>query len=221
MSDLALQRPTYFRNLDPYEGVAEAELCTIAPTAVDRRTPKGTVLYSEHDPAAGIYVVKSGEVELSHVQDGKVTVFDTLGPGGVFGDFGFTGQSPAHTARTTRPSLLCITPVEEFMKIIAARPELMLRFMRRMAERIQDYEARLKTTSTSARERVYAELVRLQEKQRSGLLSKLRTVVPVRITHEALAEHTGLNRVTVTRALASLKDEGLVRQLPEGGYEVR
>lgn len=213
---------TAFKNLDPYEGIEEAELCAIAPNAVDQVKPGGTLLYDCNHSAKGIYVIESGEVVLSYSdEDGKEVIFDTLGPGGVFGDFGFNDGKPTHAAKTTRKTMLCITPVDEFLNIVATKPEIMLRFMKAMALRIHEYETRLRTSTGGARERVLAELVRLREKQRRRLIGRLKGVPLVAITHEELAKKTGLNRVTVTRAVNSLKDEGLIRQEKNGkGYEI-
>ena len=97
--------------------------------------------------------------------------------------------------------------LEEFLKIIENQPQLMLNLMQRMAERIQDYETKIRSNIETASERVYSELERLQQKRRRSFVGK---IIPLQITHEKLAEHTNLNRVTVTRSLKRLKDEGLI-----------
>jgi len=197
------------KDLDIYKGIAEKTLCQLAPTSFEETYKKGTQIYTPHEPARNIYSLKHGEIILYHARDGKRAIFDTLGPGAVFGNFDPNQEKPTHFAETTRSTLLCITPLDEFLKIVATKPEIMLNLMQNMAERIQDYEDKIRMNIETASERVYSELERLQKKKLGSLLGKFMPL-PLQITHEQLAEHTNLNRVTVTRSLKKLKEEGLI-----------
>lgn len=199
----------FLKNLDIYEGISEAALCRIAETAYETTRPKNFQVYSPHEPDGNIYVLKRGEVVLYHSKNGKRAIFDTLEPGSVFGSFDPSNIVPGHFAVTTRPSLLCVTPLNEFLKIIAQHPEAMLRLMQKMALRIHDYELKIHSGIEGASERIYNELLRIQQKRQRSFLGKLMPV-PLQITHETIAEYTNLNRVTVTRGLKALKEQGLV-----------
>jgi len=210
MEKSSLDKFWFLKNLDIYEGISEAVLCRIASSAYETTVPTGTQIYSPHKEDGNIYVLKRGEVVLYHSKDGKRAIFDTLEPGSVFGSFDPQNLTPTHFAVTTRPTMLCVTPLNEFLKIISEHPEAMLRLMQKMALRIHDYEQKIQNSTEGATERIYNELERIQKKRQQSFLGKF-LPIPLQITHETLAEHTNLNRVTVTRGLQQLKNEGLIR----------
>ena len=210
----------FVKKLDIYEGVSEKILCKIAINAYDEAYRRGTQIYSPFEAVQNIYVIKRGEIILYHSKEGKRAIFDTLGPESVFGIFDPTQESPTHYAETTKNTMLCITPLNEFMKIVHHHPEMMLNLMQKMAHRIQDYEQKILSNIETTSERVFIELERLKKKRSQSLMGKL---IPLRlqITHEKLAEHTNLNRVTMTRCLKKLKAEGLIHITQKGVIELK
>lgn len=197
------------KGIDLYESIPEKEFCAIAVSAVDKNYAKDAVVYTPHEPVGHIYVVHSGEVILYHSKEGRRAIFDTLGPGSVFGCFDPENPTPAHFAQAIKPTVLCTTPVSEFMQIVAKHPELMLRLMQKMAIRISDYEQKIGAGMNTAVERVYQELLRLRKKKQNSSLGRP-LPIPLQATHEQLAERTNLNRVTVTRCLRQLRERGLI-----------
>lgn len=203
------QNPLFLKNINIYEGIPESSFCKIAPNSFEDNFPKGSQLYSPHQTDGKIYVIHRGEVVLYHSKDGKRAIFDTLGPGAVFGSFDPKNTTPNHFAETAKNSYLCVTPVDEFLKVISAHPEAMLNLMQKIAARITDYEVRIKNSIETATEKIYQELLRLNKKRHQGILNKL-IKIPLQVTHEQIAERTNLNRVTVTKGLKKLKEDGLV-----------
>lgn len=197
------------KDIDIYDGIPESSFCKIAPSSFEDNFAKDSQLYTPHQEDGKIYCVKRGEVILYHSKNGKRAIFDTLGPGSVFGSFDPKNILPNHFAQTTKNSYLCVTPVDEFLKVISAHPETMLKFMQKMAHRIHDYEIKIQNSIETATKRVYQELMRLHKKRQHSLLGKIMKI-PLQVTHEQIAERTNLNRVTVTRSLKKLRNEGLV-----------
>ena len=156
--------PWVIKDLDLYEGISEASLCQVAPNSFEENYSKGTQIYSPHQEDQNIYVVQQGEVILYHAKNGKRAIFDVLPPGSVFGSFDPELSTPTHFAETTKGTLLCVTPLSEFLKIVQSHPQMMLRFMQKMVQRIRDYEIKIKSNIETASEKVYSELERLQKK---------------------------------------------------------
>lgn len=209
MDNFKIDKTWFLRNLDIYEGIPETTLCKIASNAYETNYSKSTQIYNPHEKDGNIYVIKRGEIILYHSNNGKRAIFDTLGPGTVFGSFDPNNTTPTHFAETTKRTLLCITPINEFLEIVKQHPEIMLKFMQNMTNRVQDYENKIKSSIETATEKIYLELERLQKKKQRSFLGKF-IDIPLQITHEKLAEYTNLNRVTVTRGLQKLKNEGLI-----------
>ncbi len=197
----------YIKDLNIYDSVPEKEFCEIAPNSVDKNFDNGIQIYTPHEEDGNIYVIHRGEVILYHSLDGKKSVFDTLGPGDVFGVFDEKNLTPNHFAQSTKNTILCTTPINEFLDIVSAYPTVMLRMMKKMAIKIGDYEEKIKSNIETASEKVYSSLLQLQKKRSRNPFSKL---IPLQMTHEKIAELTNLNRVTVTRCINKLKKEGLI-----------
>ncbi|GEM_PF-5635352 len=193
------------RDVNIYENISEEELIRIAKTAIESQLPRGAILFSPENPAQQVYVIKNGEVELYHEKNGKRIVFETLFPGDVFGDFG-TGPTD-YFAQTTRASFLCQTPTHEFLDIVRAHPEMSLNLMQTMATKIHDYERKIASLNKPAKDQILDEIKRLQAKKQKSFLNKI-FHVPLRLSHQKLSEKTGLNRVTVTKLLGDLREEG-------------
>lgn len=198
------------KNLDIFEGISDSEMMELAGRVKECTYLKDELIYGKTDELKKIYIVKRGEVRLYHSKEGKRTVFDVLGPGSVFGGIHFSAEKSSHFAQATYPTRVCIFYEDDFLEVLRKRPEIMLRFMRKMTDKIQDYEDRLKDRGASADELIMAELIRLQESRAKSLFGIFKPD-KLHITHEELAELTGLNRVTVTRSLKRLREEGQIK----------
>ncbi|MGE3278669.1 MAG: Crp/Fnr family transcriptional regulator [Candidatus Altimarinota bacterium] len=181
----------------------------MASSAHEINFKKGSSIYSPHQELGLIYLLKQGEVSLYHSYNGKREVFDVVGPGTLFGSFSMQPELPSHYAEANRDAVLCAFTVHDFLKVLSSKPDLLARFIQAMSQRLQDYEQRLGNSLLPAKEKIYRELLRLQEKKKEGFLKKL-FQIPLRMTHEDIADLTGLNRVTVTRSIKDLKEEGRV-----------
>jgi len=205
----------YLKNLDIFEGISDQEIMEIAQKVRECQFSKDELIYSPDDSLECIYMVKRGEVRLYHSKNGKRTVFDVLGPGSLFGGIRLDKEKSTHFAETTHPTKVCIFSESDFLEVLRAHPELMMRFIKKITSKIEGYEDRLKQRGDSAEELIMNELGRLQ-KSRSRSLFGFFKASNLHVTHEELAELTGLNRVTVTRSLKRLKEEGQIRTEKSG-----
>lgn len=197
------------RNTDIYKGVSEKDMMEVTPTAVEKYFDKGFVFYEPKRPAADIYVIKSGEVELYQLQGGKKIVLETLFEGDTFGDF--TGDSETtHYARALRKTYVCKTPTREFLEIVKNFPEIVFNLLGELARKTQYYENKIATLSLPAKDQLLYELRTLSAKNKRNVLGRIFDI-PLRISHQKLADKTGLNRVTVTKLMKELKDQGYIR----------
>ncbi len=208
----------YLKNLDIFEGISDEEIMEIAGQVRECMFQKDDLIYTPEDTFCCIYVVKRGEVRLFHSREGKRQVFDVLGPGSLFGGIQFSHEKSTHFAEAVAVTKVCIFTEENFQKILQKKPEIMMRFMRKMTDKIQGYEDRLKDRGESADETIVRELHRLRDTRGRSLFGIWKPS-SVHVTHEELAELTGLNRVTVTRSLKRLKEDGRI-QSTRGGIEL-
>lgn len=196
------------RNVDLYASISERELIRLSEDAIEGYFAVSEVLYSPEKPPEHMYVLKEGEVELFKIVDGKKIVVETLLPGDVFGDFGVS-DIPSHTAVVVKRAYVCRTPTHEFLHIVKHHPEIALRLIQVFAARTQEYEDRIASLYKPAKERLFDELVSLQKKHDTSIWGKMFRI-PLQLSHQRLADKTGLNRVTVTKLINELKNEGRI-----------
>lgn len=94
----------------------------------------GQVVFSSGDAGDVMYVVQSGEVEVS--VNGRA--IDTLGPGGVFGEMALIDHAP-RTATVTALTDCRLVPIDEtrFLNHVHRTPFFALQVMRIMNERLR------------------------------------------------------------------------------------
>ena len=96
--------------------------------------PKGQPIFSAGDPAAVVYVVLDGEVELSIRGKGV----EILGQGGVLGEMAMLEHSlRTATATAISDCKLVAIPGKRFLFMVQQTPHLYLQIMRVIAERLR------------------------------------------------------------------------------------
>ncbi len=206
----------YLKHYDLFSGISPKEIERIATETTMNDYAQESVLYKPYEMTDLLYVVKKGEVQLYHTRDGKTYVFDTLTAGDVFGNISLTDTNVGHFAKAQPGSCVCAFRRADFLAIIKEYPEVMLRYMQEMGGRILDYQSQMQNQHATANEIVLNELHRLNAKRGKTFMERI-VDRPLRITHEELARLTGLNRVTVTRSMKSLREQGDITYDPQTG----
>ena len=119
-ADQADRAPAEFlRRFAPFSGLAEAELERAAAGAQVRSYPAGAAILSEDGaPSEGLYVVRSGTVELRHEEE----TIDVLEPGEAFGHPSLlSGMAPAFDVHA-RDDTVCLLIPSELARSVLSSP---------------------------------------------------------------------------------------------------
>src|SRR3954470_16969235 len=119
-ADRADRAPAEFlRRFAPFSGLAEAELERAAAGSQVRSYPAGATILSEDGaPSEGLYVVRSGTVELRHEEE----TIDVLEPGEAFGHPSLlSGMAPAFDVRA-RDDVTCLLVPGELARGLLGKP---------------------------------------------------------------------------------------------------
>ncbi len=130
-----LENSELFRNLDP-----EA-MNAVRRMAEERTFAAGQEIFREGDPGDGLYVVKSGLVEISGQLGTDVRqVFSQVGAGGVFGEMAVIEQLPRSAfAVVMQPATVYFLPCDRMVELIERTPVLALAFMKLVSQRLRDF----------------------------------------------------------------------------------
>ncbi|MFN7001889.1 MAG: DUF294 nucleotidyltransferase-like domain-containing protein [Roseinatronobacter sp.] len=120
MTDISPKVLEFLQNVHPYDSLPQDELARVAGCFSRREVPAGTVIYSAGDPITGVYLVKSGTIEVTDTHGALVSM---LSPRNSFGERGLMRDGLAvTTATTTSDAVILCLPADELRHLIANFP---------------------------------------------------------------------------------------------------
>lgn len=183
-----------------------------------RNFGKGEMIYFRGEIEGRTFLLVSGEVKLYQSADGQKVVLQVLKAGEFFGDLSFAGHPvdfPSENyAQAATASSVCVTNPADLGKLMARFPVLAMALLVVLRNRLHQAESKVKDLAlSSAQTRVMNELIR--HAARHGKADGEFYQIEEKLTHQALAEMTGLTRETVTKTLNFLADEGFILYAPD------
>ncbi|HEU5249629.1 MAG TPA: Crp/Fnr family transcriptional regulator [Thermoanaerobaculia bacterium] len=202
-------RPTA---LELFKSVSDPDVQRIALLCTERRYPQGATIFSEGDPGDAMFIVREGLVKLVSVSEkGAETILHILKPDQIFGELLFAEEKRAFNAIASTDVLVTIIPRKSFEEILASFPAVARNFIRLLSRRLarvkQEFAGFGHTWSYQRLGRVL-----LQLGKEHGVDTPRGTVIPVRLTHEDLANLIGNTRETVTTQINKFRRLGLVKR---------
>jgi CRP-like cAMP-binding protein len=169
-----------------------------------------------------VYIVRSGFVRLyKSLPDGRSINLGLLGPGTVFTqEVDPDGLSSGSSAEALVDASVAVVEANELADLIQRVPELASAVVQGMSRRLS--EMHMLTEHLLARDtsvRLAATLLNLSRGFGRPTADGL-TAITLPLTHQSLANMIGSNRVTVTRKLLELQEQGAVRSLGRNSIAV-
>jgi CRP/FNR family transcriptional regulator len=173
--------------------------------------PKGAVIFLEGQTPRGVFLLSQGQAKLSITsRDGKTFILRMANPGEVLGlDAVVTGRPYRVTAETMQPSQLNFVNREEFLRFLKEHSDAGLHAAQHISRYCQDLYDVVRSVglSQSASERV-AKL--LLASATDGRVANGVVYARFTLTHEDIAQLTGVSRETITRTLSQLRKKCIV-----------
>jgi len=166
--------------------------------------PKGVTLFSQGQPARGIFIMCQGHARLSLSSvDGARLILRFTEPGEALGLSSAMLSTPyPMTAETVDVCQVNFIKRSDFLKLVRSHKEACYRFAERLGEQCISIcdEIRFLALSRSAEERLARLLLQWSEGKRGRA-----ALITSSATHDEIAEMIGTSRETVTRLLADLR----------------
>ena len=173
--------------------------------------PSGMMLFSEKDPAQGVFVILEGEVKLSiNSSDGRRLILRIAKKGAVLGlEAVVSGQASEMTAETRYPAKIAKISRRDFLAFMMRHPEAYQIVGEELGRQIGMAYAQLRTValSASAPEKLARLLLDFGQ---NGQTTETGMRFRFSLTHEEIGEFIGTSRETVTRTLSAFKTRRLV-----------
>lgn len=203
LEDTPLFKRDYLRKIDIFRDLSHEEMDTLDRMTRMTTVEKGRVIYRQEDRAQGLFLLKTGRVRLSRITPaGKKLDLTILEPGTFFGEMPLLAERMRNTyAEAVEDCLLCVMSQHDIERLVLSRPQVGLRIIGVLSQRLAESEARLEDLAyRSVPARLASVLLRLGE---DGVVEG--------ITHEELGDMVGAHRETVTKTLNELQAAGYVR----------
>ena len=173
--------------------------------------PSGMILFSEKDPAPGVYIILEGEIKLSmNSSDGRRLILRIAKKGEILGlASALSGKPCEMTAETLYPAKIAPVSRRDFLNFLSRHPEA---YQTVTEELSRDYamaceQLRTVGLSNSAPEKLARLLLEWSE---NGKTTDGAIHFRFPLTHGEIGEFIGASRETVTRTLSVFKSRHLV-----------
>lgn len=201
----ATKKITYLQMVDIFQDLSKEEMAEMDHTTTMSTCQRGKIFYQPQDTTEVLFILKKGRVQLYRLSpEGKKLVVATVGAGTIFGEMSIIGQGMQNTfAEAADDCLLCVMSRHDVERLILSKPNVALRIMQVMADRLTQAESQLEDMAfKSIPARLAALLLRLHEEQAGNRIHGY--------THQDLAEAVGTYRETATQTLNDFKAKALI-----------
>ena len=173
MPDTNAERIRLLSLVDIFEPLTEEEIENLNGQLPDRRLQRGEIFFGPQDRSERLYLLQSGRVRVFRsTPDGREFTLAVVEAGTVFGEMALTGQQlEGAYAQAMEPSQVSTMLRADLERLILEKPEVGLRIMQLLSERLRRQETRLEDVGMKdVRARLASIIVLLVESEgvRSG-----------------------------------------------------
>jgi CRP/FNR family transcriptional regulator len=191
----------------------------IEPDLIERLLPymysksyrKGELIFLEGDQGNEIFFIGSGSVSIYTFDKSKKVILAFLREGEYFGEMALMkpGLVRSATAECLMPTRLYGLRRSDFQLLIENDRNIAFHLLDYTMDRLRRANQQIyDMTFLNVRSRIVKKLLNMAQDYSSDELNEY--VIPVKITHQQIAEMVGAARETVSKVLQELQDEGLI-----------
>jgi CRP/FNR family cyclic AMP-dependent transcriptional regulator len=191
--------------------LSDEEMENLAKRTPDTFLEQDDILYTPKEGTERLFILKKGRVQVYEIdKEGEEITLSVIEDGNVFGEMALTGQSlEGLYVRAITPSTVVSLRREDVEDLIRKEPEVGLRLVRDLAERLHDSERRYAdVVGKDVPARLATLILTLVDSE--GVVSSESYRIPTHYTHDQLGSMIGCKRVAVTRAFRKLEEGGAV-----------
>ncbi len=200
------------RKTETFGALADADLRAVAAIAIERRFRRDDIILHAGDEANGLYLIVSGSVRaMRTAPDGRRQVIHVESEGATIAEVPVLDGGPVpSTLVANEDSRLLYLPKREFFNLCRTHPDVTVAIMTVLARRLRHCADLISELSLrQAPQRLAQWLILRAQSTSDGAPEAAR--VELSMTNQDIAAEIGTVREVVSRALAHLRREGLIR----------
>ena len=201
----------FLGNVTIFSELDEKQISEIEEYFAKRKYPKNSMVILEEEFGDIVFIIKSGTVKITRVNDeGKEVILSLLGPGEIFGEMAILdGESRSANALAQEDCVLYVIQKSEFIQLLRNNFDVSLALMSDLAKRIRKSDQQIEALSLSdAEHRIGVSLLNLAEEM--GVIRKGQVTIEKLPFQQDIANMAGTSRETVSRVLKLFEDKSYI-----------
>ena len=201
----------FLGSVNIFSDLSESELINIQDICTTRKYPKNSMIILEEEMGDVVFIVMSGTVKITRVNDeGKEVILAMLGSGEVFGEMAILdGESRSANALSQENCEVVTINREDFLNLLKTNNRVALNLMTEFAIRLRKSDQQIEALSLDdAEHRIGVSILNLAEEM--GLIRNGVVTVENLPYQQDIANMAGTSRETVSRVMKIFEERGLI-----------
>jgi len=195
--------------IELFSSLTDDEISLIRKKLIVKRFKKNEVILFEKDTSKYMYIIIKGKVKvIQTTEDGKEIFLAMHRAGEFFGEMSFIdGKTSPATVTAAEDCLINIISKEEFYSIINTHKKILFNLLQILCSRLRESWEKIQLLNLkNASERLKILFFMLSKKY--GENTPKGITLNIKLTHQEIAEMTGMARETVTRVIDKWHKDG-------------
>ena len=201
------------KNIDIFSTLSHEELLKIVNMTEHKSFKENDVLCREGEKSDKLFLIREGRVKICKItKEGKEQIVYVLSKGDFFGENNlFTSDNISNfSAYAITDAKVCILKKENLEGILLKNPEISLKIIQEMANRINSAENLAQTLATRDVE-VRLATVLIEFMNKYGQKNEEGIYIKLPLNREQMANYCGITRETVSRRLSKFDKMGIIK----------
>jgi CRP/FNR family transcriptional regulator len=183
----------------------------ISEIIVTRKYKKGQVIFFEGDVEDKLYIVNKGKIKIyKYNKEGREQILYILSEGEFIGDMSLLKKGNFQfNAEALEDTYICTIAKDDFDAIVTRNPEITLKIMEVLHDRLMNLENLIQNLSTKDVEVRIASMLKGFAKD-FGVKNSEGIIIDLPLNREEMANYIGVTRETISRKLTALQDEDII-----------
>jgi CRP/FNR family cyclic AMP-dependent transcriptional regulator len=199
----------FLRNIQLFSSLSDEELDQVCSKVMVEEFKKNEIILHEEDTNDFMYIILLGKVKvIQTTEDGKEIILAIHKADGIFGEISLIdGKTSPATVLATEDSLIAIISKKAFYSLLFNQGKVLEKFLQILCSRLRESWKRIQILNfKNSSDRI--KMLFLMLSYDNGKKTPEGIILNIKLTHQNIADMTGLTRETVTRVLDKWQKSG-------------
>jgi len=183
------------------------------PTAdLTREYPKDTMIFSESQSGAEMFIIQEGQVAISKVVDGKEVILAVLKQGDMFGEMALLENKPRSASATAHSDCrLMVVNRKNFDNMVSSQPQLISRLTITLSERLWSMYRQIENAKLTDPIHKMIDMTSLQIEKQRIKAERPNVTWQSELTAQDIANMCGIPKEQVPKAVYDFQNLSFIR----------